>query len=234
MLPCGDSALAVEFGDRVSAEVSSRVLGLDLRLARRAIPGLIETVPTYRSLLIHVDPAVVDFDFLTAEIHRACEVAEEVRAAVRRWRVPVVYGGAFGIDLPDLATGRGMSEAEFTRIHAGSLYRVYMIGFMPGFAYLGGLDPRLETPRREKPRPRIPSQSISIGGVQTAIGTFESPSGWHLIGRTPVRAFMPQRAPPFLYAPGDEIVFEPVPESEWAPLDAAAARGEPVAVRETS
>ncbi len=111
----------------------------------------------------------------------------------------------------------------------GSIYRVYMIGFLPGFVYLGGLDPTLATPRRAQPRARIPAGSIAIGGAQTAIGSIEGPSGWHLLGRTPVRSYDPSRTPAFLFAAGDEIVFEPVDPTGWAALDQAAAAGDPVA-----
>lgn len=232
LLPCGEGALSVEFGDTVDPRLNAAVLALDAALAAAPFAGMIETVPTYRSLLVQFDPVDTDHAGLERHLISLCRSLRPERANRRRWRVPVVYGGAFGVDLEALAEGRGLSAEEFVRLHAGAVYRVYMIGFLPGFAYLGGLDGRLHAPRRPDPRPVIPAQSISIGGMQTAIGSVEGPSGWHLIGRTPVRGFLRGRDPVFLFDAGDEIVFEPAAASDWDALDRAAARGEPVARRE--
>jgi KipI family sensor histidine kinase inhibitor len=229
ILACGDAAISVEFGDGIDPALNARVLALDSALASDPVAGVVETVPTYRSLLVHFDPLETDVPMLLARIDAACRRVAPPRRDVRRWRVPVVYGGAFGMDLDDLAARHGLSAQELVARHAGRVYQVYMIGFMPGFAYLGGLDPALATPRRVEPRMETPAQSISIGGAQTAISSVAGPSGWHMIGRTPARGFMPGRDPVFLYEAGDEIVFEPIPEGDWARMDAAAARGEPVA-----
>lgn len=225
----GDAALSVEFGDRIDPEILARVLALDAALARAAPPGVVETVPTYRALTVHLDPLTADPEALAALIRRLA--AQPARAEVRGrlWRVPVVYGGAFGVDLPAVAAAHGLTEDEVVARHAAPRYAVAMIGFMPGFTYLMGLDPALATPRRPDPRPRVPASSVSIGGAQTAIGSLEAPSGWHLIGRTPVRPFHPGRTPPFLFAPGDGVQFVPVPAAAWEALDAAAAAGAPVA-----
>jgi KipI family sensor histidine kinase inhibitor len=144
----------------------------------------------------------------------------------RLWRVPVVYGGAFGIDLAETAERHDLTPAGLIERHAAPVYRVYMIGFLPGFAYLGGLDPAIATPRRTVPRLKTPPGTISIGGVQALVASIEAPSGWHLLGRTPMRNFMPGREPAFLLRPGDRIAFEPIPAARWAALDAAAAAGE--------
>lgn len=231
LLPCGDAALAVEFGDVVDAGLNARVLALDAALAAEPIPGVVETTPTYRSLLLHLDPLTVDRAALEGRIAGLCASLRPAAATPRRWRVPVVYGADHGVDLDDLAARHAMTPARLIDCHAGAVYRVYMIGFMPGFAYLGGLDPRLATPRRAEPRLVTPAQSVSIGGAQTAIATVACPSGWHLIGRTPARGFMPGRDPAFLYEAGDEIVFEPVDASRWEAMDRAAAAGEHVAER---
>ena len=229
ILPCGDAAISVEFGDVIDPALNARVLALDAALASFPFPGILETVPTYRSLLIQFDPLATDVPGLVAHIEHSCRQAHPPRKRVRRWRVPVVYGGAFGMDLDDLAALHGISPGALVDLHAGAVYQVFMIGFMPGFAYLGGLDPALATPRRMEPRLETPAQSISIGGAQAAISSVAGPSGWHMIGRTPARGFMPERDVVFLYEAGDEIVFEPIPERAWAELDAAAARGETVA-----
>ena len=228
---CGDSAVSVEFGNRVDSDLHARVMSLDAAMAGLGLPGVVETVPTYRSLMVHLDPEHVDHAALAETLRILASRQVRRSAKVCRWRVPVVYGGTFGEDLALLAAEREMSEEEFVRIHAAAEYTVFMIGFMPGFAYLGGMDPCLAAPRRPEPRPRVPAGSIAIGGTQSSIGSVEAPSGWHLIGRTPVRCFQPGREPLFLFEAGHEVVFEPVPEEAWAALAASAEAGDLVARR---
>lgn len=232
LLQCGDTALTVEFGSQIDAGSNARVLALDAALAREPLPGLLETVPTYRSLLVVVDPVEADLPALKARLLALADAAEPLKQNHRRWRVPVVYGGEHGMDLEATARTHGLSPDALVERHLAATYSVAMIGFMPGFAYLSGLDAGLATPRRPEPRQKVPSQSVSIGGAQTAISTVEGPSGWHMIGRTPARGFVPGRDPVFLYAPGDEIRFERIAADEWASLDARAAAGEPIAVLE--
>lgn len=141
----------------------------------------------------------------------------------------MVYGAGFVDDLEDVAAHAGMTVSDLIEAHAAPEYLVAMVGFLPGFSYLSGLDPRLSMPRRPEPRARIPASSISIGGQQTAIGSLEGPSGWHLIGRTPARPFHPGRSPEFLFDAGDRIRFRPISPAEWAELDKAAAHGAHVA-----
>jgi KipI family sensor histidine kinase inhibitor len=205
------------------------VLALDAALNARKVPGIVETVPTYRSLLVHVDPLVADPAALAAEALKLARTVEPLAASMRRWRIPVVYGGAFGIDLEDIAARHGLTPRQLIAKHSAPVYRAYMIGFMPGFTYLGGVDQSIATPRRENPRAKTPAGTISIGGIQAAVASVEAPSGWHLLGRTPVRTFMAKRDPVFLLAPGDEITFEPVPAERWDELDRRAAAGDPVA-----
>jgi KipI family sensor histidine kinase inhibitor len=228
VLPCGDTALAVEFGEAIDPAVNACVLALDARVAQ-GIPGVVETVPTYRSLLVHYDPVVTDFDTLGATLSALSADLPDTPAEGRLWRIPVVYGGAFGVDLEAVSARHGLAPADLIARHAAPIYRVYMIGFVPGFAYLGGLDPSLATPRRDVPRARTPAGSISIGGAQAAVASIEAPSGWHLLGRTPVRSFMPDREPPFILNAGDRVTFEPVPADRWDALDRAAAAGNLIA-----
>jgi KipI family sensor histidine kinase inhibitor len=228
VLPCGDTALAVEFGQAIDLAVNARVLALDARVVQ-GVPGVVETVPTYRSLLVHYDPAVTDFDTLRATLSALSADLPDTPAEGRLWRIPVVYGGAFGVDLEAVAARHGLAPAELVARHAAPIYRVYMIGFVPGFAYLGGLDPSLATPRRDVPRAKTPAGSISIGGVQAAVASIEAPSGWHLLGRTPVRTFMPDREPPFILNAGDRMTFTPIPVDRWDALDRAAAAGDVIA-----
>lgn len=227
ILPCGDTALTVEFGREIDPVVNTRVLALDARTS--GLAGVVETVPTYRSLLVQYDPVVVDFHGLSEAL---CDLAADLPDTPREgrlWRIPVVYGGEFGIDLEDTARRHGITPTELIRRHSAPVYRVYMSGFLPGFAYLGGLDQSIATPRRESPRAWTPAGTIAIGGVQALVASIESPSGWHLLGRTPMRNFMLGREPVFILEPGDRIMFEPIPPERWEALDRAAEAGDPVA-----
>jgi 5-oxoprolinase (ATP-hydrolysing) subunit B len=228
ILPCGDAALTVEFGRDIDPAVNARVLALDARVAS-GLPGVIETVPTYRSLLVQYDPEAVDFQDLAARLLELAAGLPDVPQEGRLWRVPVVYGGEFGIDLEETAQRHAITTEELVRRHAAPVYRVYMIGFLPGFTYLGGLDPSIATSRRESPRPSLPAGNISIGGVQALIASIEAPNGWHMLGRTPVRTFMLEREPVFIFQPGDRVKFEPIPPERWEALDRAAAAGDLVA-----
>ena len=228
-LPCGDAAVTIEFGTDIDPATSARVLALDAALNAEAMPGLIETVPTYRSLLLQFDPLTFDYEDLQRRVAALAATLDAAPQRGRRWRVPVVYGGSFGIDLDATAERHGLTPAQLIDKHAAPVYRVYMIGFMPGFTYLGGLDPTIATPRRTDPRPMTPAGVISIGGIQALIGGQAMPSGWHILGRTPVRTFMAGREPAFLIEAGDEVVFEPVEAARWDTLDRAAEAGEPVA-----
>jgi len=229
ILICGEYAFAIEYGTTVDPDLNARVLALDAALSARRLPGIVETVPTYRSLLVHVDPLVADPAELAAQALKLARTVAPQQGKARRWRVPVVYGGEFGIDLEDIAARHGLTPQQLIEKHCTPVYRAYMVGFMPGFTYLGGLDQSIATPRRENPRAKTPAGTISIGGIQAAVASVEAPSGWHLLGRTPVRTFMANRDPVFLLAPGDEVTFQPVPAERWDELDRRAAAGDPVA-----
>ena len=229
ILLAGDTALVVEFGRDSDPQFSRQVLNLDRNVAREAIAGVLETVPTYRSLLVHYDPVQIGFGALSERLLALAQLPIPDETAVRRWRVPVVYGGDYGIDLDDVARVHQISVSEVIARHSGSEYRVAMIGFTPGFAYLSGLDPSIATPRRESPRTETPPGTISIGGVQACVQCLAAPSGWHLLGRTPVRTFHPHRDPVFLMEPGDAVTFMPIDAREFDALDRAAERGEIIA-----
>ncbi len=228
-LPCGDAAVTVEFGMEIDPALSARVLALDAILDAERPAGFIEAVPTYRSLMVQFDPLSFDYEGFEARVRGLAASLDPVPKPGRRWKMPVMYGGQFGIDLEATAERHGLTPSQLIDKHSGSVYRVYMIGFMPGFTYLGGLDPTIATPRRLDPRPHTPAGIISIGGIQALIGGQAMPSGWHILGQTPVRTVMAGREPAFLTAAGDEIVFVPTPADRWEALDRAAAAGEPVA-----
>jgi KipI family sensor histidine kinase inhibitor len=226
VLPAGDRALVVEYGATIDAQVNARVRGLAATLDATALPGIIETVPTYRSLMVHYDPlrlAVSDLEriLLTADAGLLDEAVPERRTV----EMPVVYGGEFGPDLADVAAHHGLSEDDVVAIHAASDYLIFMMGFMPGFPYLGGLSPRIATPRLSTPRTVVPAGSVGIAGQQTGIYPTDSPGGWRLIGRTPVRLFDTARTPPVLFEAGDYLRFIPVSARESAEIARRVASG---------
>ena len=207
--PVGITGIMCVLGSQISPETGARVSALDEAVRSAGLPGLVETVPSYTSLLVRYDPLTADFDSLAARL-RALE--EGLSGAAERLprvvELPVCYGGELGPDLPDVAAHAGLTEEEVIRLHSERTYRIYMLGFLPGFPYLGGLDERLATPRLAVPRTRIPAGSVGIGGSQTGVYPIASPGGWRLIGRTPVRLFDPGR--PLPYRAGDLIRFVPI------------------------
>lgn len=224
--PEGACGVLCVLGSDISETTGARVAALD-RAVRGARPsGVTETVPAFASLLVRYDPLRADYDAVSAAIRRLAGTIREGSAATGRTvDIPVCYGGAYGEDLPFVARHAGLTEAEVVRLHSERPYRIYMLGFLPGFPYLGGLSERLFTPRLQTPRTRIPAGSVGIGGQQTGIYPMESPGGWQLIGRTPLRLFAPGRDLP--YAAGDMIRFVPIDEREFAAIAARKKEGQP-------
>jgi KipI family sensor histidine kinase inhibitor len=229
VLPNGDAALTVEFGRSLDETINRTVLAFDQVIAAMPIDGITETVPTYRSLLVHYDPLAVSYAALREHLLRLASQPLVPVATTRRWRIPVVYGGTFGIDLDEVANTHGITADEVVARHMSGDYFVAMVGFTPGFCYLSGLDPSLATSRRSEPRAVTPPGSIHIGGAQAAIQCLAGPSGWHLLGRTPVKTFHPNRDPVFLIAPGDAVTFYAITADTFAALGRAAEGGEQVA-----
>ncbi|NOJ50402.1 5-oxoprolinase subunit PxpB [Bradyrhizobium archetypum] len=229
LLPSGDSAITVEFSRNIDDAANRRVLALDRALAAEPIAGVVETVPTYRSLLVHYDPVQIDFDRLGKEILAFAQRPVPATTKSRRWRIPVVYGGEHGIDLEDVAKTLNTTPDEIVARHVAGDYRVAMIGFTPGWSYLSGLADSLHMPRRQNPRLLTPAGTISIGGVQTGVQCLAGPSGWHLLGRTAVRTYQLHRDPIFLLEPGDNVIFTPVDAKTFAEQDRAAEAGEIIA-----
>lgn len=215
VLPCGDAAVTVEFGDTIDDEVNSRVLALDEALAEAKLPGVVEAVPTYRSLLVHYDPVTLSYEDISAQLLALAGASRHASRPSRQWRIPVVYGGEYGIDLEFIAANAGLTPEKVVAYHTASTYRVFMLGFMPGFAYLGGLHPMIATPRRLEPRPDAPPGTVSIGGIQAAVQSVPGPSGWHWIGRTPLQVYKRDRDPMCLLEPGDYVRFFAIQPNEW-------------------
>lgn len=226
ILLAGDAALVVEFGDRIDPALNREVRELWRALERAAIPGIVEMVPTYRSLLVCYDPLAIHADDLRARLLETDHHKGELDlGAPRLIDVPTAYGGEFGPDLAFVAQHAGLTEAEVVQIHAGADYLVYMIGFSPGFPYLGGMSPRIATPRLATPRTAIPAGSVGIAQQQTGIYPVESPGGWQLIGRTPLRLFDAGRQPPTLFEAGDSIRFVPVGAEEYREIEGQVRDG---------
>jgi KipI family sensor histidine kinase inhibitor len=229
LLPSGDSAITVEFSRNIDDAANQRVLALDRMLARETIEGVTETVPTYRSLLVHYDPVQISFDALSEKLITLAQLPVPPAAKTRRWRIPVSYGGEHGIDLEDVAKALKTTPDDIVARHVAGDYRVAMIGFTPGWSYLSGLEHSLHMPRRQNPRLLTPAGTISIGGVQTGVQCLAGPSGWHLLGRTAVRTYQLHRDPIFLLEPGDQITFSSVDAKTFAEQDRAAEAGEIIA-----
>ncbi len=209
--PLGDSALLIELGEEINLALNRRVHTLDALLRNDPIPGILETVPAYSTLLIHYDPITLTFDQITHWVRdKMTQLDESFHRTPRRLEVPVRYGGASGPDLEAVAVSKNISPADVIRIHSGREYTVYMMGFTPGFPYMGKLDERLIMPRLETPRTYVKAGSVAIADSQTGIYPLDSPGGWHLIGWTPLKLFDPTRDIPFLFSPGDLVKFIPV------------------------
>lgn len=231
-LPVGDAALSVEFGNTIEPEVNDRVVALDRAVRAAGRPGILETVPSYRALLVEYEPRLMSFPALVTHLLEMDRKAGSLVPATRRWVVPVAYGDEFGEDLAEVARRRNLSPEAVVAAHASGAYRVYMIGFTPGFAYLGRLPATLELPRRETPRQRVAQGSVMIGGLQTAIAPTAIPTGWHVLGRTPLRCLDMTKPDPFLFRPGDRVRFRPIGRPEFEMLSAHSAAGELVAALE--
>jgi inhibitor of KinA len=222
----GDTALVVEFGDRVDQRLSGLVLALAHRLEDAAIPGVVEAVPTFRSLLVHHDPLQLKQAELKRRLAPLLAGLEAAESAGRHWRIPACYDPSLGLDLADVAGRTGLTVAQVAERHSGAVHHVYMMGFLPGLPYLGGLPPAFELPRRENPRIKVPSGAVAVAMAMTVIYPLESPGGWHILARTPVPLWDMRRNPPSLLAAGDKVVFQPVSLREYEALLARAAAGD--------
>jgi len=215
-LPVGERGLVVEFGNAVSIEINNQVRALALALEAVRIPGLIEVVPTYRSLGIEYDPLALSFQEAERKVREvAANLDPGTLPGPKRVEIPTVYGGMYGPDLPFVAQHASLTEAEVIRLHSQAVYHVYMIGFSAGFAYLGGLPERLHTPRLPSPRIKVPKGSVAIGGSQTGAYPAETPGGWRIIGRTYLTLFDPLKEIPTPMQPGDTVQFVPIAEDEY-------------------
>ena len=215
----GDAALVLTFEERIDPVVNGRVVRMAEAVREAACTGVRDVVGSYTAVTVHFDPLRTNVDALAVRLER---IAGEVSAAPadpkapsRTVEIPVCYGGALGPDLNTVARFGGCSAAAVVARHAAPAYRVYMLGFLPGFAYLATVDPTIAAPRRDAPRLRVPAGSVGIAGGQTGVYPLPAPGGWQLIGRTPHRVYDPERAEPFLLRAGDAVRFVPISEVEY-------------------
>ena len=221
LLPLGDAALTVEFGHEISADVNERALGFAKAVHTQHWEGLLDIVPAYASVTIHVDPLQLPVSLLSERL-RSLVFDATVRSSGRTHRIPVLYGGEWGPDLGDVAAFAGVSPGEAIRTHSAPLYRVFMLGFSPGFPYMGLVPPRIAMPRLTTPRTVVPAGSVGIAESQTGVYPTATPGGWRIIGRTPISLFEPQSTRPFRLSPGDWVQFHPIDADEFARMSYAA------------
>lgn len=222
-VPAGDLAVSVELEETISVEVNTRVRALEFLIHHKGLAGVVETVPSFRALLVYYDPLVVEYEGLCQALRALGEQAEHATLPrARTVELPCCYEDAeLGVDLVPAAARLGLSTAELVRLHAGTEQLVYFIGFTPGLPYLGGMPERIHLPRLETPRTRVPAGSVGIGGAQCCIYSVESPGGYWILGRTPLRLYDPDAADPVLLRPGDRVRFRPIDRGRFEELAAA-------------
>lgn len=217
----------VELGDEISVDVNTRVRALEFLIQEKSVPGIVETVPSFRSLLVYYDPSVVTYAALCETLAELAAQAEHASLPPSRLvELPCCYEDpSLGIDLAAAAERLGLPPDELVRLHAGAEYLVYFIGFTPGLPYLSGMPERIMLPRLETPRTKVPAGSVGIGGIQVCIYSVESPGGYWILGRTPVPLYAPEAPEPILLRPGDLVRFRPIDRAEHDDIVAAVKAG---------
>ncbi len=227
ILTAGDSALLVEFGKEINEDINRKITAVVKMIKEQRIEGIVELIPSFCALVIQYDPRVISYDEMKNRVKGILELDITLGENGKRiFEIPVCYGGEFGPDIETIAQNAGLSVEEVIQIHSSRDYLIYMLGFLPGFCYLGGLDERIHTPRLTNPRLKINAGSVGIGGSQTGIYPLDSPGGWQLMGMTPVKTYDPEREVPILLEAGDYIRFIPVDEEEYYRIKELVEKGE--------
>jgi inhibitor of KinA len=241
--PLGDHAVVVRFGTSIDPHIHGQVKQFSASLEQDPLPGMVEYIPAYATVTVFYDPVAVyernkgwqrtdggsrppfsPYEWYCGQIReRLNSLGEAAPASGRVVKIPVLYGGEMGPDLGEVARHNNLTEQEVIETHASGDYQVYMIGFAPGFPYIGGMPEKIATPRRQSPRLSIPAGSVGIAGKQTGIYPLETPGGWQIIGRTPLRLFRPEADPPSLLQAGDRVRFVPVTEEEFRAYEEGSA-----------
>ena len=226
ILTAGYSSLLIEFGNEISPEINRRIAAVVELMREQHIEGVVDVIPAFCSLLVNYDPRVAGYEKMKKRLESLVRVDIKVGQVKRKiFEIPVLYGGEYGPDLASIAEHAGISQDEVIAIHSSRDYLIYMLGFLPGFCYLGGLDERIHTPRLSNPRLRIRAGSVGIGGSQTGIYPLDSPGGWQLMGMTPVKTYDPEREIPILVEAGNYIRFVPIDEEQYKQIQAQVEDG---------
>ena len=231
-LTAGESALVVEFGAVIDPKIHDCVLALDADVQQANIEGITETVPSYRSLMIHFDPRILTTETLITALTALDIASNPARRRRHCWHIPACYDPPYDEDIAEIASLLNLPPARIIALHQGACYRVYMYGFAPGFTFLGGLPPELTIPRRAVPRAPAPPGSLLIAAGQALIASCAMPTGWYAIGRTPVKMFDPRRAEICLAGIGDKICFDRIDAATFDALSVATEAGEICARRD--
>jgi len=225
-LPAGDKAIVLEFGNEISKKVNLLVKKLYYSIIKENIEGIEEMVPTYRSLIVYYNPQRVKYTDLVQKLKEIeNSITEIILPTAHITEIPVLYGGEYGPDLESVAHHNKLSVEEVIKIHSQKEYFIYMLGFSPGFVYLGGMSDKINTPRLEKPRLKVLEGSVGIAGKQTGIYPIESPGGWQIIGRTPIKPYDPKKEFPFLLKSGDYIKFCPIDQEQFKEIEKKVEEG---------
>lgn len=226
ILTAGDSALLIEFGKEINPETKRKITAIVQLMREQHIEGIVDVIPAFCSLLINYDPRVLSYEELKERMENLLKMETKTETTRKRiFEIPVCYGGEYGPDIDNIAEHAGLSVNEVIKIHSSKDYLIYMLRFLPGFTYLGGLDERIHTPRLASPRLTIRAGSVGIGGSQTGIYPLDSPGGWQLMGLTPVRTYDPERQTPILVEAGDYIRFIPIDEEEFLRIQKLVEKG---------
>ena len=226
ILTAGDSALLIEFGKEINPETNRKITAIVQLMREQHIEGIVDVIPAFCSLLINYDPRVLSYEELKERMENLLKMETKTETTRKRiFEIPVCYGGEYGPDIDNIAEHAGLSVNEVIKIHSSKDYLIYMLGFLPGFTYLGGLDERIHTPRLASPRLTIRAGSVGIGGSQTGIYPLDSPGGWQLMGLTPVRTYDPERQTPILVEAGDYIRFIPIDEEGFLRIQKLVEKG---------
>lgn len=222
----GDSAVTVELGSEISPAINSQIRAFTIALNESNLPGIVEVVPTYCSLMVQYDPGVIGYNALVKKLKSLLGQLDHIQIPPSDvLEIPVLYGGEAGPDLEFVAQHNNKTPEEVIKIHTSAEYLIYMLGFTPGFTYLGGMDESIATPRLKQPRVKIPAGAVGIAGSQTGVYPIDSPGGWQLIGRTPVRMYDPNRADPILPKAGEYIKFYAITQEEFDEIARQEAAG---------
>ncbi|ABR49123.1 Allophanate hydrolase subunit 1 [Alkaliphilus metalliredigens QYMF] len=225
-LIAGDRAIVMEFGNSISEEINSKIRAMTIAIETKKVEGISEVVPTYRSLMIHYNPVQVDYNTLMKGLQTLEGELESIQLpAPIVMEIPTIYGGDYGPDIETVAEHNGLTVEEVIKIHTSGEYLIYMLGFTPGFPYLGGMDTKIATPRLATPRTKIKGGSVGIAGSQTGIYSIDSPGGWQLIGWTPVKLYDAEAEKPILFKAGNYIKFKQIDEAAYKAIEGKIQSG---------